>query len=59
MSEYEIKQVKHCDISNLTLTSADTLPPADAATLRSAGGSPLELAVPCVIWKVIKVEEEK
>ena len=46
---------------NMWLTSAATSASLDTTTLRSVGTSPLvlELAAPCVIWKVIKVEEEK
>ena len=33
--------------------------PSSALALRFAGASLLELAVPCVIWKEIEVEEKK
>ena len=43
------------------LTSAAVSAPLDTTVLRSTRTSPvvLELAVPCVIWKGIQVEEKR
>ena len=48
MSRKVIKRVKHLNISDMRLTSADELPPSDAVTLRSTGASPLPLDILCV-----------
>ena len=42
-----------------SFTLADTLVPADALALRSAGTSLLELADPDVLWKEVEMEEER
>ena len=41
------------------LTFSDALAPSAALALRSVGASLLVLAVPCVIWIGIQVEEER
>ena len=57
--EQRRKIQKHLHRFKRCLTFSDAWAPSAALALRSEGASLLELAVPCVIWKGIQVEEKK
>ena len=61
MSEKVIRKMKSFAKTYVArlCTFLDAWAPSSALALRTAGASLLELAVPCVVWKGIQMEEKK